>query len=111
MKLTKKYSLVSVKQEPQPKKSAAKESIFTSIKRSLEQVAERVGSSLGVEQSNARTTFYLQQRPKDRQGRLEWNQKVDKVSADCKARLASYATTVYVARTGNEIEFKRKRHG
>ena len=106
MKLSKKYSTVSVPSRV-PAKSGG-ESVFTTIQRSLSQVASRVGSALGEERTKGGVVFYLKQRPKDRQGRLDWNQEVERVSGSCKASTGRYASSIIVARNGHELELKRK---
>lgn len=110
MKFTKNYSIVSVSQTPKKqKKQVSGAGAFTRIKKSLDQVAERVGSAVGMEQSKTGVTFYLTQRPKDRQGRLNWNKEVDKISTLCKERMANYSPGIIVGRTGNQLELKQRR--
>jgi hypothetical protein len=115
MKFTKKYSVVSVSQEPQTpekrKKQVSGTGPFTSIKRALDQIAERVGSTVGIDQSRMGVTFYLTQRPKTRQGRLDWNKEIDRLSTLCRERIASYSPGIIVGRTGNQLELKRRRNG
>jgi hypothetical protein len=84
---------------------------FTSIKRALDIIAERVGSTVGVDRSKTRVTFYLTQRPKTRQGRLDWNKEVDRLSTLCGERMASYSPGIIIGRTGNQLELKRRRNG
>ena len=109
MKLTKEHSTVSVPETFETKQVSGA-GAFTSIKRALDQMAERVGSTVGVDQSSTGITFYLYQRPKDRQGRLDWNKEVDRISTLCRERLASYSTGIIIGRTGNQLELRR-RHG
>jgi len=109
MKFTKKYSVVSIPQTPKKAQKSSGAGAFTSIKKALDQVAKRVGSAVGVDMSNERVTFYLSQRPKDRQGRLDWNKEIDRMSTVCKERLASFSPGIIVGRTGNQLELKRKR--
>ena len=109
MKLTKEYKVLSVPQNPENKKQVSGAGAFTSIKRALDQAAERVGSTVGVDQSKTRVTFYLTQRPKDRQGRLDWNKEVDRLSTLCRERMASYSPGIIVGRTGNQLELKQRR--
>jgi hypothetical protein len=109
MKLTKKYSTVSISKTPEKKKQVSGAGAFTSIKRALDTVAERVGSTVGVDQSKERVTFYLTQRPKTRQGRLDWNQEVDRLSTLCGERLASHSPGIIIGRTGNQLELKQRR--
>jgi hypothetical protein len=113
MKFTKEYSKVSVSQPPEKrKKPVSGVGAFTSIKRALDKIAERVGSTVGVDQSRTRVTFYLNQRPKTRQGRLNWNKEVDRLSTLCGERLARYSPGVIVGRTGYQLELRpRRRHG
>lgn len=109
MKLTNKYSTVSVSKTPETKKQVSGAGAFTSIKRALDQVAERVGSTVGIDTSQTGVTFYLNQRPKTRQGRLDWNKEVDRISTLCGERMASYSPGIIVGRTGNQLELKQRR--
>jgi hypothetical protein len=110
MKFTKKYSVVSVYKIPEKKKQVSGVGAFTIIKRALDQVAERVGSIVGVDESKAgTTTFFLKQRPKTRQGRLDWNKEIDRLSTLCGERMSSYFPGIIVGRTGNQLELKQRR--
>jgi hypothetical protein len=109
MKFTKKYSMVSVPQTSEEKKPVSGAGAFTSIKKALDQVAERVGSTVGLDQSRTGVTFYLKQRPKTRQGRLDWNKEVDRLSTLCRERMASHSPGIIVGRTGNQLELKQRR--
>lgn len=109
MKFTKKYSMVSVHKTPEKKKQVSGTGAFSSIKRALDQVAERVGSTVGIDKSRAGVTFYLTQRPKTRQGRLDWNKEVDRLSTLCGERMASFSPGIIIGRTGNQLELKQRR--
>jgi hypothetical protein len=108
MKFTKKYSIVSTSQTPKKKQISGTTS-FTMIKKVLDQAAERVGSTVGVDQSKMGVTFYLTQRPKTRQGRLDWNQEIDRLSTSCKERMASYSSGIIAGRTGYQLELTLRR--
>ena len=109
MKLTKESSMVSVPQAAGKKKAVSGIGAFTTIKKALDKIAERVGSAVKVDQSRTGVTFYLNQRPKTRQGRLDWNKEVDRLSTFCGERMASYSPGIIVGRTGNQLELKQRR--
>jgi hypothetical protein len=109
VKFTKKYSVVSISKTIENKKQVSSTGAFTTIKKALDQAAERVGSIVGVDQSRTGVTFYLTKRPKTRQGRLDWNKEVDRLSTLCRERMASYSPGIIIGRTGNQLEFKQRR--
>jgi hypothetical protein len=111
MKFTEDHRMVSVPQKPEKKKSVSGAGAFTSIKRALDAMAARVGSTVGVDQSRTGAIFYLVQRPKTRQGRLDWNKEVDRLSTICRERMASFSPGIIAGRTGYQLELKRRRNG
>jgi hypothetical protein len=112
MRFTKESSVVSIPQKSGEKnKQVPGSGAFTRLKRALDLVAERVGSTVGIDKSKTGVTFYLNQRPKTRQGRLDWNKEVDRLSTLCRERLASYSPGIIVGRTGNQLELKQRRLG
>ena len=108
MRLTNKYQVIAISQTPETRKQVSGAGSFIVIKRALDQVAERVGSTVGVDQLRNKTTFYLTQRPRTRQGRLDWNQEVDRISTLCRERMASYSPEIIIGRTGNQLELKQR---
>lgn len=112
MRLTKESSVVSVHQISEgPNKQVPGSGAFTRLKRALDKIAERVGGTVGTDKSGVGVTFYLTQRPKTRQGRLDWNKEVDRLSTLCRERMASYSPGIIVGRTGNQLELKKRRLG
>ena len=107
MKLTNNYKLISVRSKVSHRNE--KRVPFDGIQKYLNGGASRVGSSLRVSKDGKRVVFYLDKRPKDRQGRLDWNQIVNRASEFCKERYANYSPTVVIARNGNELELRRKK--
>lgn len=112
MKFTKEYNIVSVPQNSEKKKKQVLGAgSFTSIKRALDSIAERIGSTVGVDASKSGAIFYLTQRPRTRQGRLDWNKEVERISTLCGERMANYSPNIVVGRTGYQLEIGRKRQG
>jgi hypothetical protein len=110
MRLTPKFSVVRTRRSRKASphtQTSKKSTVLDKIFKLLKPTADKVGSRLSAERRGNSVNLFLSNRPKDRPGRLAWNDETERIAESCRSRFGSISVNIVPARNGNELEITR----